>query len=79
MTDRMTLDSVEKEKEVTVVEIQGGWGVRQRLNQLGIHRGDRIVVKRSGIMKGPILIQVHGIEVAVGRGMAQKVVVDVVQ
>jgi ferrous iron transport protein A len=71
----LTLDLVQKATSVEVVEIQGGWGVRQRLNQMGIHVGDKMVMKRSGIMGGPILIQVHGMEVALGRGMAHKVLV----
>lgn len=79
MSEQLTLDRVEKETEVDVVEIQGGWGVRQRLNRMGIHPGDRILVKRSGVMGGPILVQVHGTEVAMGRGMARKVFVTRVE
>ena len=71
----MTLNQIKKDKEVTVVEIEGGWRIRQRLNQMGIHPNDRILVKRSGLMGGPILIQIHGTEVAIGRGMARKVVI----
>lgn len=75
-TEEISLDRIEKLQEVTVVEIQGGWGVRQRLNRMGIHPGDRLIVKRSGFMGGPILVQIHGMEVALGRGMARKVVVN---
>lgn len=74
-TEQLSLDRIEKSQEVTVVEIQGGWGARQRLNRMGIHPGDRLLVKRSAIMGGPILVQVHGTDVAVGRGMARKVLV----
>lgn len=76
MMNRLTLAQVGKTTEVNVVEINGGWGVRHRLNRMGIHPGDRVLVKRSGIMGGPILIQVHGMEVALGRGLADKVVVS---
>ena len=76
MAGQLTLDSVPKEKEVKIVEIVGGWRIRQRLNQMGINTGDMIFVKRSGIMGGAILIQVHGTEVALGRGMAKKVIVS---
>ena len=75
MVNAFTLDRADMGETFRVVEIQGGWGIRQRLNRLGIHVGDRIVVRRSGIMGGPILVQVHGTEVAVGRGMARKVLV----
>jgi ferrous iron transport protein A len=75
MPELLTLEKVKKDIRVEVIEIQGGWGVRQRLNQMGIHPGDRLFVKRSGIMGGPMLLQVHGMDVAVGKGMAQKVLV----
>lgn len=71
----MTLDRVERDLSVKVRSIEGGWGTRHRLNRLGIHPGDEIRVKRGGVMGGPILVQIHGMEVALGRGMAQKVVV----
>jgi ferrous iron transport protein A len=69
------LDKINKEMTVEVIEIHGGWGTRQRLNQMGIHPGDRLLIKRSGFMGGPMLVQVHGMDVALGRGMAQKVLV----
>ena len=76
MVGQLTLDTVSNGKEVKIVEIRGGWGIRQRLNQMGINTGDVIFVKRSGVMGGPILVRVHGTEVALGRGMAKKVIVS---
>ena len=72
----ITLDSIEENKEVKVMSISGGWGIRQRLGCLGIHPGDIITLKRSAIMRGPILISIHGNQVALGRGVARKVVVE---
>jgi ferrous iron transport protein A len=73
MEEYKTLDEIERDKEVEVLDIQGGWGARHRLNKMGIHPGDKLIIKRSGVMGGPILIKVHGMEVALGRGMAAKV------
>lgn len=56
-----------------VHRIRGGWGCSQRLNQLGIHAGDLITVKRNAGFGGPILVQIHGSEVALGRGMARHI------
>lgn len=70
------MDRVKNTTQVRVVEINGGWGVRHRLNRMGIHPGDIVLVKRSGIMGGPIVIQVHGMDVALGRGLAGKVIVS---
>jgi ferrous iron transport protein A len=72
----LTLDQIEERQVVRVVQIMGGWGIRQRLNQMGIHPGDQILVKRSAFMGGPVLIQIHGVDVALGRGMTRKVVVE---
>jgi len=71
-----TLDLIKEGKKVKVIDISGGWGIRQRLGGLGIHPGDKIIVKKSAIMRGPILISVHGNQVALGRGVARKVVVE---
>lgn len=73
MKHQLSLCEVKTPGKYEVTHISGGWGVRQRLNQMGIHVGDLIFVKRSCIMGGPILIQIHGFDVALGRGMARKV------
>jgi len=72
-----TLDLVKESQKVRVIDISGGWGLRQRLGGLGIHFGDEIVIKKSSIMHGPILISIHGNQVALGRGVARKVTVEV--
>jgi len=72
----ITLDSIGENKKAKVVSISGGWGIRQRLGCLGIHPGDIITIKKSAIMRGPILISVHGNQVALGRGVARKVMVE---
>ena len=74
MKHQLSLCHIKKPGEYEVLDIQGGWGIRQRLNQLGIHVGDRLFVKRSCIMGGPILIRIHGTDVALGRGMARRVI-----
>jgi ferrous iron transport protein A len=71
-----TLDQVSENKKATVIDIQGGQGVRQRLGQMGIHPGDTITMLRIGALRGPILIEVHGSQVALGRGIASKVIVE---
>ena len=75
----ITLDLAKESQKVKVADISGGWGIRQRLGCLGIHPGDIITVKRSAIMRGPILISVHGNQVALGRGVARKIIVEAVE
>jgi len=73
----ITLDSIRESQKVKVINISGGWGIRQRLAGLGIHPGNEITVKKSAIMRGPILISIHGNQVALGRGIARKIIVEV--
>ena len=74
----ITLDTIRENQRVKVISVSGGWGVRQRLGCLGIHPGDIIMIKKSAIMQGPILIKIHGNQVALGRGIASKILVEVV-
>lgn len=73
----VNLADVKQGNKVTVVRIRGGLGIRQRLSCLGIHPGDSMKVQASGIMHGPILVNIHGNKVALGRGVASNILVEV--
>ena len=60
---------------VEVVRVEGGWRVRQRLNQIGIYEGDVLRVTRRAVFGGPIAVEANGSETAIGRGIARHVVV----
>jgi len=70
------LDQVHENKKATVIDIQGGSGIRQRLSQMGIHPGDIITMVRYGALRGPLLIEIHGSQVALGRGIASRILVE---
>jgi len=70
------LTRLEPGKKAKVAAIQGGWGVKRRLYQMGIHPGDLVTVTRQGPLGGPIAIEVHGFQLALGRGVASQVFVD---
>ena len=72
-----TLDKLKHGEVATVLTILGGHGVRQRLSHCGVHPGDKVRVVRNGFLGGPVLIDLHGAEVAIGQGMARKVEVEV--
>lgn len=71
----MTLDNVQPGQLVEIISLRGGWGMRQRLNQLGISVGRKVIVKRSSPFGGPILVVANGSEIAIGRGMAHHILV----
>jgi ferrous iron transport protein A len=62
-----------------VVEIQGGFGVIDRLNALGIIPGKRITKISSMLARGPVAIQVDRAQLAIGYGMANKIIVQLDQ
>jgi ferrous iron transport protein A len=59
-----------------VVEIQGGHGLINRLNALGVRPGKRITKVSSMLMRGPITLQSGNTRIAVGFGMANKIIVE---
>ena len=71
-----TLDQIYEKGKAKVIDIQGGVGIRQRLSRMGIHPGDIITILRYGALGGPILIEIHGSQVALGRGIASRVIVE---
>jgi len=72
----ITLDQVNENRKAEVIDIEGGQGIRQRLSQMGIHPGDTITILRYGALRGPILIEIHGSQVALGRGIASRITVE---
>jgi Fe2+ transport system protein FeoA len=59
-----------------VTLIEGGHGIQRNLNQLGIHVGDVVSLANRGAFRGPYLVLVHGMQVALGRGVVTHVHVD---
>jgi Fe2+ transport system protein FeoA len=64
------------DEPATVVRIEGGHHLAARLHNLGILPGKRI--RKLGTMpgSGPVMIDCDGVRVALGRGMAEHVVVQ---
>ena len=73
----MTLDSVDIRRKARVILIEGVHGVWSHLNTLGIHIGDWLTVVDRAPFRGPVLVEVNGTRVAIGRGIANKVKVEV--
>jgi ferrous iron transport protein A len=59
---------------VTVIGVRAGWGLQRRLADMGLTPGTQIRVINSQ-MPGPVLIDLRGSRIALGRGVAQKILV----
>ena len=78
MSDRkqITLTQMRSGQSGTVAQIQGGHGLINRLNSLGIRPDKRITKVSSMIMRGPVTIEVDRAQVAIGFGMARRIIVE---
>jgi ferrous iron transport protein A len=68
----LTLDRADNQ-QVQVLDVLGGPSAAKRLAALGIRTGETLRVLRSAPMSGPVLVEIGGAMVAVGRGLAAKV------
>lgn len=73
----MTLDSLDARRHARVILIDGGHRVRAHLNTLGIHIGDWLTVIERAPFRGPVLVEINGSRLALGRGIASKVRVEI--
>lgn len=72
----MLLTEVEVGGEVVLRAISGGKGVRSKLYSLGLLPGVVMRVLQPGGPGGPVVIAVRDDRLAIGRGMAEKMVVE---
>ncbi len=73
---QITLTQMQIGQSGVVIQIQGGHGLVNRLNSLGIRPGKRITKISSMIMRGPVTIQVDRAQVAIGFGMARRIITE---
>jgi len=71
----MVLSRVDPEKEVTLIDITGGRGIRSKLYSMGLVPGVSLrVLNRNG--HGPLIVAVKDSRLVIGQGMASKIVVE---
>lgn len=54
-----------------------GWGLKKRLMDMGITPGTKVTVVKSAPFHGPMEIIIRGYRLAIGRGMAERIFVEV--
>lgn len=72
----MDLSEVSSGKWVKLTRFVGGEGISIKLRCLGIMPGDVAQVKRSAPFGGPILLEIAGREIALGRRIARRIEVE---
>jgi len=72
----MTLLDVKYGNWVKIKGFRGGRGIQARLSQIGFLPGNRVRIIRSAPFRGPLLIEVEGREIVLGRGVAHHIIVE---
>jgi len=74
--DQLTLAQMRTGQTGTVVEVLGGHGLVRRLDALGIRPGKKVTKLSSTLFHGPVILRADSTQVAVGFGMARKIIVE---
>ncbi|MBN2361095.1 MAG: ferrous iron transport protein A [Deltaproteobacteria bacterium] len=61
---------------VRIVSIDAGAGAALNLSRLGLSPGDQVQVLRRSPLAGPIVVRLGESEIAIGRGLAERVLVE---
>jgi len=70
------LTELKKKTTAVVKRIEGGMIMQRRINSMGVIPGKKINIISSQLFGGPIVVDVEGFRVAIGRGMADRVIVE---
>jgi len=76
----MNLANAPRDTQLRILDFAGGQGVHRRLMALGLHKNDIVEMDSKSILGGPILIKdlTSDTSVAVGRGIARSIMVEIV-
>ena len=72
-----TLLQISPGTSVRVISFEGGKTLRTKLTQFGIHPGDHLRLLRIAPLGGPLLVECNAREIALGRGVAEKIIVEI--
>ena len=70
----MPLSMVSAGEQVQVVAVRAGWGLQRRLADMGLTPGVQVKVINSQ-RPGPVVIDIRGARLALGHGIAHKIMV----
>ena len=67
-------------KQLKIVDYKGGQSIHRRLIALGFHKNDIIELDSKSIFGGPLLIKdlTTDVSAALGRGIAKKIMVEII-
>jgi len=72
----VSLAAMKKGRAGRVLAVRGGMGLVRRLASMGIRPGVLVVKESNSFLKGPVTIRVGNAQVALGYGMASRILVE---
>lgn len=73
---QIALSRMEAGQSGVVVQVDGGQSMVNRLGAMGVRPGQRITKVTAMFMRGPVTIQLGNAQLAIGYGMANKIIVE---
>ncbi|MFH1404332.1 MAG: FeoA family protein [Candidatus Altiarchaeota archaeon] len=72
----MRLSELGVGKKATVRELQGGDQFKSKLKTMGLREGKQITVIAKEPAHGPVVVKIGNTTLTIGRGMADKILVE---
>ena len=71
---KLNLTDLDQGEDGVVVDLKGGQRFKQKLNAMGVRCGKNITKISNMVMKGPVTVKVDNSNIAIGRGMADRII-----
>jgi ferrous iron transport protein A len=76
LPDEVPLTSLNEGMRAIMTHTSGGFGVVRRLSEMGLTPGSEIKLLRKCSFHGPIEIEIRGVSLAIGYGLAEQIFVQ---
>lgn len=74
---RVSLANMKPGQSGVLVEFLGGRGMISRLDALGLRPSKRVRKVSAMLMWGPVVVEVDGFQIAIGYGIAARILVEI--
>jgi ferrous iron transport protein A len=74
---RINLAQMNAGQSGTIIHIHGGRGMRNRLESMGLRPDARITKVSAQIMQGPVIVKTGNTRIAIGFGMARRIIIEI--
>jgi ferrous iron transport protein A len=73
----ITLSQLGTGKTAVIKRLEGGHGLQRKVSCLGLRVGKKATIMSSQPFRGPLVVKIDNMKIAIGRGMANKIIVEI--